>query len=281
MTDGSQQGAANADSEVWQAISAFEKILEVMPNDRSSLETLSHAYEHVGDRARALDYLLRLAEVVVAEKDAETAPHITERLAEYSEADEQVRDLLSQLQLLQAGEQQQTDSAAATSAETQARPMATPRPFRVTDELGFAWKLLEAGEISQDDYAALAQDLAELSTDPDKTTVSVLHVLETKAFSGMERVMGYVSRDTKTPLVSVQAYDVAPEMAEWLPIDFMIRHGVVVFGKILDELLVAIMNPYNMRLREDIAVRTGRACHFFMTPPGEFDTLITLLKASM
>ena len=96
----------------------------------------------------------------------------------------------------------------------------------------------------------------------------------------MERGLGYASRDTKTPLVSLQAYDVAPDLAGLLPIDFMIRHGVVVFGALLDELLVAVMNPYNQPLREDVAAQTGRSCHFFMTPPNEFDTLITLLKSA-
>ncbi len=279
MADTNQRGAVDSESEMWQAISAFEQILEVMPDDRSSLETLSHAYEQVGDRARALDYLLRLAEVVVAERDAETALHVRDRLCEYGEADEQVRVLIEQLRALQS------DGAKGAEVDTlhdteKTKPKDAPSMFRVTDELGFAWKLLEAGEISQDDYAALAQDLAELSTDPHVTTVSVLHVLETKAYSGMERILGYVSRDTKTPLISVQAYEVPHALAHMLSIDFMVRHGVVIFGTIADTLLVAIMNPYNQHLREDVAARTGRACHYFMTPPGEFDTLITLLKAA-
>jgi len=280
MADANQRGVGDSESEVWQAISAFEQILEVMPDDRSSLETLSHAYEHVGDRARALDYLLRLAAVVVSERDAEMASHVQERLAEYGEADEQVRSLNEQLQALQPnGVIDGADVPAAREPNTSDEN--APSMFRVTDELGFAWKLLEANEISQEDYAALAHDLAELSTDPHLTTVSVLHVLENKAYSGIERVMGYASRETKTPLVSVQSFEVPKEMSQLLPVDFMIRHGVVIFGTILDELLVAIMNPYNSRLREDVATRTGRACHFFMTPPGEFDTLITLLKAAV
>lgn len=280
MASSDQRSEMDSESEVWQAISAFEQILEVMPDDRSSLETLSHAYEHVGDRARALDYLLRLANVVLAEGDAETALHVRERLAEYGEADEQVRSMLQQLQALQVGGDADLGAGLAAVEEKKEKPKRSPRVFRVTDELAFAWKLLEAGEISQEDYSVLAQDLAELSADPHLSTVSVLHVLDAKAYSGMERVLGYVSRDAKTPLVSVQAYEVSPEQAGLLPVDFMIQHGVVIFGALLDELLVAVMNPYNQSLREDVAAYTGRPCHFFMTPPHEFDTLITLLKSA-
>ncbi len=280
MANADQRSEVDSENEVWQAISAFEQILEVMPDDRSSLETLSHAYEHVGDRARALDYLLRLAEVILSENDAESVAIILERLADYGETDEQVRSMMERLLALQPSAEDAIATDVSDAGEARKAKAAAPSVFRVTDELAMAWKLLEAGEISQEDYSALAQDLAELSTDPHLTTVSVFHVLENRAYSGMERVMGYVSRDTKTPLVSVQAYEVSSEMGGLLPVDFMVRHGVVIFGAILDELLVAIMNPYNQDLQEDIAARTERTCHFFMTPPNELDALITSLKES-
>jgi len=280
MARNDQRSDMDSDSEVWQAISAFEQILEVMPDDRSSLETLSHAYEHVGDRVRALEYLLRLAGVVLAEGDAETAGLVRERLLEYAETSDDVRVLLTQLEALSStlpAPQGEGEEQGATALHSEAQDLAV---FRVTDELAFAWKLFEAGEISQEDYSAVAHDLAELSIDPHLATVSVLHVLETRAFNGLERVMGYASRDTKTPLISLQAYEVNPEQAGVLPLAFMIRRGVVVFSAILDELLVAVMNPYDNHLREDVTRLTGRTCHFFLTLPSEFDALITLLKAA-
>jgi hypothetical protein len=259
-----------------------------MPDDRSSLETLSHAYEHVGDRVKALDYLIKLANVVLAESDAETAPLVLERLQEYTDAGAEVHHAVQQLQELQSA----TPSTTATlddmelssedlsqeSASLRGKPQKDLSEFRVTDELAFAWKLFEAGEISQEDYSVVAQDLAELSIDPHLSTVSVLHVLEHKAFAGIERVMGYASRDTKTPLISLKAYEVPEETFLLLPPSFTIRRGAVVFGRLLDELLVAVMNPYDMGLRKDVEKQTGLTCHFFMTIPGEFDGLISLFS---
>ena len=281
MAGAKQRGGMNAESEVWQAITAFEQILEVMPDDRSSLETLSHAYEHVGDRARALDYLLRLAGVVLAEGDVETAVHIRDRLSEYAETGEEVRSMLEQLEALPSASAAGRESAAHVPTPRMARDDENPAMFRVTDELAFAWKLFEAGEISQEDYSAVAHDLAELSIDPHLATVSVLHVLETRAFNGLERVMGYASRDTKTPLISLQAYEVAPEKAHQLTLEFMIRRGAVIFGGVLDELLVAVLNPYDAHLREDVTRQTGCTCHFFLASPSEFDSLMSVLKAAV
>ncbi len=280
MASPTQRGSnLEAESEVWQAISAFEQILEVMPNDRSSLETLSHAYEHVGERARALDYLLRLSTVVLEEGDAETAAHLRERLAEYEGADERVGELRERLAGLRA--------APVESGEGEDRPQRVVEEksgrstFRVSDELSFAWKLFEAGELSQEDYAAVAHDLAELSVDPHPSTVSVLHVLEARAYSGLERVIGYASRETKTPVISLQSFEVDPGVAAALTLEFMIRRGALVFAVLQDELLVALLNPYDWQLREDVIEQTGKSCHFFMAIPSEFDDVIALLRAAV
>ncbi|MFU8781097.1 MAG: hypothetical protein ACNA71_08765 [Kiritimatiellia bacterium] len=274
MSSGNQKSGMDLESEVWQAISAFEKILEVMPDDRSSLETLSHAYEQTGDKVKALDYLLRLAEVVLGEGDKEASAHVLERLQEYAEAGDHVRAVIQRLQELGP------DGVADVEGDTVAVTNDTDRAmFRVTDELAFAWKLFEAGEISQEDYSMVAHDLTELSIDAHLSTASVLHVLDTRAFSGLERVMGYASRETKTPIISLASYEVSAEVASVLSLDFMIRRGVVVFGRMLDELLVAVMNPFDQVLREDVAAETGQRCHFFLSQPREFDACLQALQS--
>jgi len=281
-----QNRASTAESEtdVWNAIAAFEKILEAIPDDRSSLETLSHAYEHIGDRARALEYLLRLGEIVARERDSEAAAHLVEKLTGYGTSDPQVAAVVERLIPLAAQAQKErtaaaTDAAAREAAEPsgiQAR-RDVPVRFRVADELSFAWKLFEAGEISQEDYASVAHDLAELSIDGHLSTVSVLHVLEGRAFAGMERVMGYVSRESKTPIVSLQAFELQAEAAKLLAPEFIIRRGALVFGMIKDEVMVVVMNPFDRSLRADIEKATGRKCHYFMVLPREFDAAVAAL----
>ena len=68
-----KEKSLNAEEKIWDAISAFEQILEAMPDDRASLEALAHAYEQIGDHARAKDYTIRLGGVLVSESDAEAA----------------------------------------------------------------------------------------------------------------------------------------------------------------------------------------------------------------
>ncbi len=259
-----------ADAEIWNAIAAFENILEVMPDDRPTLETLAHAYEHIGDKTKTLEYLVRLGDAIVADRDAEAADHILKKLENFRSARDDVKTVCDKLSaLLQGGEQ-----GSSSGSDSGKRFGKAPSGFKVADELSFAWMLLEAGELSQEEYASVAQDLSEMSANEHLSTVSVLHALHNRAYSGMERLMGYVAINSHTPIVSVQSFDVPAGLLKLLPVEFMVRRGVLVFGELGDDLLIVVMNPYDTALRDQVENRLGRKCHFFLTQPQEFDGMI-------
>ncbi len=267
----------DAESEVWSAIAAFETILEAMPDDRASLETLSHAYEHIGDQAKTLEYLLRLGDVIVRDGDAEAASHIAEKLKAFGSDDERLISVVERLERL--GSEAQSP-AGTEEVSTGGGAGAPSHAFRVADELSFAWRLFEAGELTQEEYASVAQDLSEMSADDHLSTASVLHTLEARAFSGMERLMGYVARDAQTPIVSLLSFDIQKETHSLLPTEFIIRRGAVVFDLIADDALVVVMNPYDEALREQVQARVGKPCHFFISLPAEFDAAVARIAES-
>ena len=272
-TDGPQR---DAEAEIWNAIAAFEKILEAIPDDRSSLETLSHAYEHIGDQSKTLEYLLRLGDVIVRECDTESAGYLREKLEAFGSSDEEVLRVCSSLMQLQSEADKATpvvEVASPSAVVGQSAPA-----FRVADELAFAWRLFEAGELTQEEYAGVAQDLSEMSTAGHLSTVSVLHVLENRAYSGMERLMGGLARDAGTPIVSLQSFEIPSNVQSLLPLEFVVRRGVLVFDLIADDALVVVMNPYDKALREHVAAQLGRMCHFFITSPLAFDDAVTRIR---
>ncbi len=272
-TDGPQR---DAEAEIWNAIAAFEKILEAIPDDRSSLETLSHAYEHIGDQSKTLEYLLRLGDVIVRECDAESASYLREKLEAFGSSDEEVLRVCSSLMQLQSEADKATpvvEVASPSAIVGQSAPA-----FRVADELAFAWRLFEAGELTQEEYAGVAQDLSEMSTGDHLSTVSVLHVLENRAYSGMERLMGRVARDAGTPIVSLQSFAIPSDVQSLLPLEFVIRRGILVFDLIADDALVVVMNPYDKALREHVEAQLGCMCHFFISSPLEFDDAVVRIR---
>ncbi|MEI6563285.1 MAG: hypothetical protein WCO42_03135 [bacterium] len=270
------------ESQVWSAIAAFEQIVETIPNDRVSLEALSHAYEQVGDLSRARDYLTRLASVVIDEKDRDAAEFLRERLLRFAATDPVAREAGAKIEaFLSAGLPQAKTFELATDAqsiETKNRIATESRNAHVASELSFAWTLFQAGELSQEDYALVAQDLSAVSTSSAPVTVSVLHALHDRGHRSLERIMSFASRDSGVPVIPLSLFEITEAARSLLPLDFMIRYGVMPFELMGSDVLVAVLNPYNRQLRENVQTAIGRRCHIFMAGPGEFDVMMELFS---
>ncbi len=271
------------ENQVWSAIAAFEQIVETIPDDRVSLEALSHAYEQVGDLTRSRDYLLKLVNVVVAENDREAATLLRERLAQHTgdplilKADEQLETLLT------AGKPARefeipSDQVLADTSRTEDTER---RSSHVAAELSFAWTLFEASQLNQEEYAQVAQDLSEISSSQTPVTLSVLHVLHDRANRNLDYILTYAAKESGIPVIPLSLFDVQSSTFALLPQEFIVRYGAMVFELMGQDALVAILNPYNKALRTQVEHLIGKRCHFFLTTPADFDTILEkMAKAS-
>jgi len=276
------ESKSDLEEKVWNAISAFEQILEAMPNDRASLDALTDAYEQVGDHTRAKDYLIRLGNAIIEEADADAGQEILQKLEIYAEHDDSAKQLFGRMQEFLSARK----AAPALKTDSQAKPVRAGTSdvrvsFNMADELSFAWNLLEAGELTQEEYASVVQDLTEMSAGDSNTTISVLHVLEARAFKSLEKIVGYVSRECATPIISLASFELQPAVVSLLPMEFIVRRGAMVFEQLGNNALVVVMNPYNKQLRQDVEATTGKRCHFFVSLSSEFDQAVAkLVQAS-
>lgn len=282
MSEESRQ-REDLENQVWNAIAAFEQIVETIPNDRVSLEALSHAYEQVGDLSRAREYLSRLVAVVIEEKDRDTVEMLRDRVVALAASDSHARETLSHMDAFLASstsEVKQFDLAEVPKEETAASKVddAEWRSAHVTAELSFAWTLFQGGELTQEDYATVAQDLSTISTNASIVTVSVLHALHDRGSRNLERILGFAARDSGTPLMPLSLFELQDSMFALLPKEFVIRFGVMPFEMMGNDVLIALLNPYNKQLREKTESFIGRRCHFYMTSPAEFDATLERKK---
>lgn len=279
-TENTVQQQEDLESQVWSAIAAFEQIVEMIPNDRVSLEALSHAYEQVGDLSRAREYLTRLANLVIEEKDHAAAEMLKERLARFSPSDPAARDTEHRLDsfLLTTGKESKDfdfeSKGKVVDEETRKAEEAERKGAHVASELSFAWTLFQAGELSQEEYAAVAQDLSTVSANATPVTVSVLHTLHDRGSRNLEKVTAFAARDSGVPVIPLSLFEVPEAAFSLIPRDFMVRYGVMAFEVMGTDVLVVTLNPYNKSLRDKVASMIGRRCHFFLTLPSEFDTLL-------
>jgi hypothetical protein len=258
----------DSDGEVWNAISVFEQILEAMPDDQASLEALSHAYEQVGDHTRAKEFEIRLARRLISQGDSKAAQALLERIRLYVAEDPSLNELVAEIEAMTA----QAASVQAARSEKRLARADSRTQSGVAEELTLAWNLLQHGELSQEEYAGIVQDLTELSANSKGRTVSVLHVLQARGFKGIERIIVAISKEYNAPIISVLGFDLRDEVLRALPVDLMVRCGAMVFEFVGKDALVALMNPADIRLRKDLEEILARTCHFYMTLPSEFDT---------
>ncbi len=288
MKDDRMSDKSDSESQVWNAIAVFEQILQTLPNDRVSLEALSHAYEQVGDAAKAREYFLRLAGIVLEEKDLDAARQLSENLRRYDDGDPAVSEMQRRIR----ESLRQTPSPVAPGPETSARQGKAQERAGVTEdlkrqkaniaaELSFAWALYQAGELTQEEYATVAQDLTEVSMAPGGVTISTLHALQDRNSASLERAICFAARERGTPVLPLQFFEVQEKTAQLLPLEYMIRNGVMVFDLIGNEALVAIMNPFNTSLMEEVEARLRRKCHFYLALPADFDAVIGQIKSKV
>ncbi|HOW98911.1 MAG TPA: hypothetical protein P5567_00255 [Kiritimatiellia bacterium] len=257
-------------SNVREAIAAFEQILEALPDDRLALETLLDAYAEIGDRPKTLQYLLRLARVVADEADAEAAPKVLDRLRELGAEHPAAVELTERLARLAA------PATPAAAAEPVRR-----RAVDISPELALAWNLAQAGEISQEDYAAIAHDLSENSTRTVVVPVTVQHVLYDRGFKQIDKILQFMSTNSGLPILPLGQFDVPREAYTLLPLDFMTRRAAMVFELMDSDALVVLLNPYDTELRDEVRRTIGRPCHFFLTTALAYDACLDRIRKAI
>jgi hypothetical protein len=273
------------ENQVWNAIAAFEQIVETIPTDRVSLEALSSAYEQVGDLTRAREYLVRLVDAIISDKDYDAADLVHERLLRYAATDPKAKEAETRLDtLLMSGKPAPREfdlSVEPRDVEVRKLDDAERRSAHVAAELSLAWVLFQAKELTQEDYASVAQDLSEVSASKATVTVSVLHVLHDRANRNLERVLAFVCKDSRVPIIPLSLFDVPDAAFSLLPLDFMVRYGVMVFELMGNEALAIVLNPYNKTLRALVTQTVNKTCHFYLTTPADFDTVIERNKVKL
>ncbi|MFH0879690.1 MAG: hypothetical protein V2A34_08255, partial [Lentisphaerota bacterium] len=148
----------------------------------------------------------------------------------------------------------------------------------ITNELALAWNLLQAGELTQEEYSNVVHDLSENSSKNIQVPVSVLHVLHDRGYKNQERIMKFLVKDSGLPFVPLMGFDMQKETCKLLPLNFSRHQGAIVFESMGTDLLVAVLNPYDTSLKAEIKNITGRLCHFYLCSAEEYDHTLDRIR---
>jgi len=273
-----EEGAKKKDeSELNDAIITFEQILEAIPTDRLALETLSDAYEQLGDIVKALDYYVRLGAVLLSEDDKAATPHVLEKLQSLGAKDTAAQKMAEKLSRLVTPDEAELSEEL---AETKKRVGAFRRTADITAELALAWNLVQAGELTQDEYSSVVNDLTESSSRINQVPVTVLHVLRDRTFNNYEKILSFLSQNSGLPIIPLASFELQKDANSLLSEDIMVHRGAIVYELMGKDALVAILNPYDTELRKEVESITNRTCHFYIVGADDYDKYLYLMKKS-
>ena len=271
MTDAKPaKSPSEAETEIWNAIAYFEKILEALPHDRLSLETLAGAYEKIGDHTRAKAYTLRLVQVLIDEADEDGIGELLVKIRQFDQNDPEVKDAITRLESLKP---EKVMAVVRDDMDQLSR-----RSTNIAGEISMAWNLLQANKLNQEDYACVVHDLSENSARALDMPVSTLHVLQDRNHPGFNDILAFVSSACNLPILALANFDIQPAPAALLPLEFCIKRGAIVFEFMGNDALVAILNPYDTQLPRDLEDLTGKTCHRYLVTPADFDAALVKIK---
>ena len=277
--------AEQANSKLLEGIAYFEKMLKVMPGDRTTLEFLSVAYEQLGDLEKQRTSLIQLAETLLREKDYDAADAIGERLGGFAETDAQ--DMVRRIK----------SARNPVQLKAVVRPGAGARPTRVTmrpaggkpesapTAPGGGVSLAQVVMSAVKAEAALIRDLyaknvvdasaaevvqRHLGGLPEATRpflVSALAILEKESGGMGEKAAVYMADAASAPPIPLQAFMPPASLVKQLPEEIVRVRGAVPFGRLGDTLLVAVLNPLDTEFHAEVERLAGCPCRFFLAEP--------------
>ena len=251
-----------------EGIAYFEKMLKLMPGDRTTLEFLSVAYEQIGDAEKLRAALIQLAGALLQERDQAPAEAIGARLAAYPDAEAQA--MAKRVRETFHGPEVEAPSARPAGADEplgEDVPVARAILEAVKAEAALIRFLSTRNIVDPVAAEAVQKHLGGLPEATRPFLVSALSILYKESTSTAERAAAFIADSTGTPPVPLDAFTPSPDLLKLLPENLIRVRGVVPFAKLGDLLLVAMLNPADEAFRHEVERRAGCRCQFFLAHP--------------
>lgn len=251
-----------------EGIAYFEKMLKLMPGDRTTLEFLSVAYEQVGDTEKLRTSLIQLAATLLQEQDQASAEAIGARLATYS--DPEAQEMAKRVRETFHGPEVEAPDAAGADEEAplgEDVPVARAILEAVKSEAALIRFLSNRNVVDPIAAEMVQKHLAELPEATRPFLVSAISILYKDSTATGERAAAFLADQTGTPPIPLDAFSPSPDMLKLLPENLIRVRGVIPFAKLGDMPLIAMLNPSDEAFRREIERRVGHACRFFLAHP--------------
>ena len=250
------------DARLEEGVRYFEQMLQLMPDDRTTLEFLVVAYEQLNEPEKGRNTVIALTKLLLKQGDFAAAEGLLPRL-EAIDTDE-AKILALRVRRLAAPKPELVPETpkAMTSEE-----LAAEESRRAADaEVSLIELLWSNGVVAAEDEAMRVRDqIVATPSGRGVFLVSALSILEKENFELCERCIAFLADRFGMPPVSISAFERKADLIGRFPAELLRVRGVVPFAAIGDVALIALLNPADEALRSRLS--SVMKCRFFLTLP--------------
>lgn len=158
-----------------------------------------------------------------------------------------------------------------------AEPRPAPLPREVpppTSDLYIVHRLRQADLLTEDELNELNHQFRTESAHSERPP-SILHLMERLAFPHLQEMLVFLSKDSGVTLFPLSRFDPQPAAYATLGLDYMTTNRVLAFDVMDRSLMVAVLNPYDTALREEVSRRAARKCFFYLVTATDYDLALS------
>lgn len=250
------------DARLEEGVKYFEQMLQLMPDDRITLEFLVVAYEQLKEPEKSRATVISLAKLLVKQGDFAAAADLLPRL-EAIETDE-AKVLALRIHRLAAPSPELVPEVPRALTPEELAVEETRTAIEAEQSLIELLKsngvLTDAAEIER-----LREQVSASAVDGRVFLVSALAILEKENSELCERCLAFLADRFEAPPVPIAAFERKPDLFARFPSELLRIRGAVPFAAIGDTVLVALVNPADEKLRARLS--EVAPCRFYAALP--------------
>lgn len=256
------------DARLSEGIAYFEQMLELMPEDRTTLEFLVVAYDQVGEHEKGQKALVALTKLLIKERDLTALAGLLPRLeqSDYPPA----KALVLRVTTMTAPAPDLTPEAPKELTEEEILAQAMEDAAR--SEVDLATVLHEGGVVSDEEHNRLLEHLQALPTNGRVFLISALQILEKENLTRCEQCVAFLADKYGTPPIPLAGFEPNKQLIGLLPKNLVQLRGVIPFAKLGSLTLVATLNPADEQLKK--ACEVLGTCRFYLADPASVEAMV-------
>ena len=256
------------DARLAEGVAYFEQMLEIMPEDRTTLEFLVVAYDQLGQHEKGQEALVSLTKLLIKEKDLNALQGLLPRLeaSDYAPA----KALLLKVNTMTGPAPDLTPEAPKelTPEEQQALAMGEAS----VAEIALVDVLHEGGVITDEESEQLRSHLQSLPTNGRIFLISALQILEKENMPLGEKCIEFLADKFGMPPIPLGSFEPNKALFAALPKQMVQLRGVVPFAKLGNLTLYVTLNPVDEKTKA--VIEAMGPCRFYLAEPSHVETMV-------